>query len=145
MASETDMDVVRVRPKTPEMLKRELWRCDGLCEVDAVAVSTVVVAVGSEGGWGAWNETRCPRLRTSWPPSLGDVIDPAIDGVPEGPPEVDGAVRLDGKWTVGAGDGEGDGAMTVGIAGGGVRVVDGESRSAQSVAAAMRDARPCIE
>lgn len=58
IASDMETEVVRVRPSTLEMLKRELWRCVGTWLVEAVAVSTVVVAVGSDGGAGAWNETR---------------------------------------------------------------------------------------
>jgi hypothetical protein len=56
---------------------------------------------------------------------------------------MDGAVRLEGKCTVGAGEGVGEGAITVGCDRG-VYVV-GDSMSAQSVAAAMSDAKPCIE
>lgn len=55
MASETDTEVVRDRPRTPEMEKRLLervWWC--VCApVDAVAVSTVVPKMGSDGGAGA--------------------------------------------------------------------------------------------
>jgi hypothetical protein len=53
----------------------------GVCVVEAVAVSTVVVAVGSDGGAGAWNDTRWVRLLS---PSLDPLqIDPEIDGAAE--------------------------------------------------------------
>lgn len=115
----------RLKPSTPEMEKRlDDSRCRELeFAVEAVAISAVVAKVGFDGGAGEWKDTRCRRVGAVL---LGEVMADVVL-----------LVRSVGKCTVGAGVGDtSDGAAVE---------PDGESKSAKSAAAAMSEARPCME
>lgn len=129
----------RDKPKTPERLDIEkrfdVWRTREVeFAVDATAVSAVVPKVGSDGGAGEWKDTRCLRGG-----GAGLVEGDAMADAPLLDPGPDDVI-LEGKWTVGAGVGD----TRAGPAGVETPVDDG-SQSAKSLAAAIRDAKPCIE